>query len=482
LDQHVDGIQYISIRQYGMYFVLVADRNVSPSLSTELLVRIAQLIKDYCGVLSEESIRKNFVLVYELLDEIIDFGYPQTTSTDLLKSFVFDEPIQVTGSSSGSADTGPGDPNSGKATPGGASSLSLPGLGGGSGSAANAFNKVVTLISDTANGRLSNNNKTAASFAANKSVLSGGANQRDSKADEIFVDQLERLTVLFSGTGALLRAEVEGAIKVRSFLQGHPQLRLTLNDDLWIRGNATGAEAVSQFGGVRLDDAMFHSSVGFDAWDSERCLIFTPPDGEFTLMQYRVDAAPRSSSSSSSSSSVASYASPGSSIIGDMPFQVFSYIDIPPTGNSAGSGSSTLLLDLTIRVRAQLASSISATHIQVQCPLPRGTSTASCSVDSPTHQKAEYRPSEKAVVWDIKRLSGGQELALMVKLVVEGAASPNSVKREIGPISLKFDIPMYSCSNVQIKSLRITGKDAPPLRWIRTITQSDSYVARLPIV
>ena len=32
---------------------------------------IAGLCKDYCGVLNEESIRLNFVLVYELLDEVL---------------------------------------------------------------------------------------------------------------------------------------------------------------------------------------------------------------------------------------------------------------------------------------------------------------------------------------------------------------------------------------------------------------------------
>ena len=36
--------------------------------------RIANLIKDYTGRVSEESIRVNFVLIYELLDEVIDFG------------------------------------------------------------------------------------------------------------------------------------------------------------------------------------------------------------------------------------------------------------------------------------------------------------------------------------------------------------------------------------------------------------------------
>jgi len=31
-------------------------------------------VQDYCGVLTEDSLRKNFVLVYELLDEMVDFG------------------------------------------------------------------------------------------------------------------------------------------------------------------------------------------------------------------------------------------------------------------------------------------------------------------------------------------------------------------------------------------------------------------------
>jgi hypothetical protein len=45
--------------------------NISPSLLLELLQRIARVTKDYLGVLNEDSLRKNFILVYELLDEVI---------------------------------------------------------------------------------------------------------------------------------------------------------------------------------------------------------------------------------------------------------------------------------------------------------------------------------------------------------------------------------------------------------------------------
>lgn len=55
----------------GLLFVATTRNNLSPSLVLELLQRIARVIKDYLGVLSEESLRKNFVLVYELLDEVM---------------------------------------------------------------------------------------------------------------------------------------------------------------------------------------------------------------------------------------------------------------------------------------------------------------------------------------------------------------------------------------------------------------------------
>lgn len=55
----------------GLIFVATTRVNMSPSLVLELLQRIARVIKDYLGVLNEDSFRKNFVLVYELLDEVI---------------------------------------------------------------------------------------------------------------------------------------------------------------------------------------------------------------------------------------------------------------------------------------------------------------------------------------------------------------------------------------------------------------------------
>ena len=73
----VDGVHYLSVADGGVILLATTRVNASPSLILELLRRLAGVIRDCCGVLSEDAVRKNFVLVYELLDEVIDHGWPQ---------------------------------------------------------------------------------------------------------------------------------------------------------------------------------------------------------------------------------------------------------------------------------------------------------------------------------------------------------------------------------------------------------------------
>ena len=47
-------------------------------------------MRSYChGAFSEEVVKGNFVLVYELLDELLDYGYPQLTDPAVLKQLIF---------------------------------------------------------------------------------------------------------------------------------------------------------------------------------------------------------------------------------------------------------------------------------------------------------------------------------------------------------------------------------------------------------
>ena len=71
-------------------------------------------------------------------------------------------------------------------------------------------------------------------------------------------------------------------------------------------------------------------------------------------------------------------------------------------------------------------------------------------------------------------------MSIRVKITLDTPVT-SSHKREVGPISLGFEIPMYNVSNLQVRYLRIseTHKSYNPYRWVRYITQSSSYVCRL---
>jgi AP-4 complex subunit mu-1 len=68
---------------------------------------------------------------------------------------------------------------------------------------------------------------------------------------------------------------------------------------------------------------------------------------------------------------------------------------------------------------------------------------------------------------------------LIVKITLKTPTAAES-RKEIGPISMNFEIPMYNVSNLQVKYLKIasTTKNYNPYRWVRYVTQSSSYVCR----
>ncbi|BDA40565.1 AP-4 complex subunit mu-1 [Coccomyxa sp. Obi] len=238
---NVDGVSYLYVKDGGVFLVATTRENVSPSLVLELLKRIGGIIKDYCGLLSEEAVRKNFVLLYELLDEVIDYGYPQNSSSEALKEFVLNEPTMLKPSKS------KGD-------------AMFSGVGKGP-------TGVIKSILDTS--------------------------RTEGKArEEIFVDIVEKISCTFSSSGHVQTSQIDGAIQVKSYLTGNPAIAIALNDSLVIgRRETSGSVDYGGYGRgsdtVMLDDCNFHQSVSLDRFETERTLQLVPPDGEFAVMNYR---------------------------------------------------------------------------------------------------------------------------------------------------------------------------------------------------
>jgi AP-1 complex subunit mu len=55
------------------------------------LYKCVRVFCEYFQELEEESIRDNFVTVYELLDELMDFGFPQSTDSKILQEYITQE-------------------------------------------------------------------------------------------------------------------------------------------------------------------------------------------------------------------------------------------------------------------------------------------------------------------------------------------------------------------------------------------------------
>jgi len=70
------------------------------------LHKLVEILIEYFQSLEDESIRDNFVLIYELLDEIMDHGYPQTTETKILKEFIKTDAYKMKVNSSITVPTG----------------------------------------------------------------------------------------------------------------------------------------------------------------------------------------------------------------------------------------------------------------------------------------------------------------------------------------------------------------------------------------
>ncbi|XP_046862195.1 AP-3 complex subunit mu-1-like [Xenia sp. Carnegie-2017] len=83
------GFSYlISIFRHDLFFVSVVENEVPPLFVIEFLHRVVDLIKEYFSDCTETIIKENCVIVYELLEEMLDNGFPLATESNVLKELI----------------------------------------------------------------------------------------------------------------------------------------------------------------------------------------------------------------------------------------------------------------------------------------------------------------------------------------------------------------------------------------------------------
>ncbi|CAO3598474.1 unnamed protein product [Absidia cylindrospora] len=185
--------------------------------------------RSYFGKLDEEAVKNNFVLIYELLDEILDFGYPQNSETDTLKMYITTEGVKSERAEDSSR---------------------------------------ITIQATGA--------------------MSWRRSDIKYRKNEAFIDVIESVNLLMSNTGTLLRADVAGQILMRAYLSGTPECKFGLNDKLLLDKDVVNRTPTTRkTHAVEIDDCQFHQCVKLGRFDTDRTISFIPPDGEFELMRYR---------------------------------------------------------------------------------------------------------------------------------------------------------------------------------------------------
>ncbi|XP_006219376.2 AP-4 complex subunit mu-1 isoform X1 [Vicugna pacos] len=404
---HHGDRHFIHVRHSGLYLVATTSENISPFSLLELLSRLATLLGDYCGSLGEGTISRNVALVYELLDEVLDYGYVQTTSTEMLRNFIQTEAVV--------------------SKPFSLFDLSSVGLFGAE----------------------TQQSKVAPSSAASRPVLSSRSDQ--SQKNEVFLDVVERLSVLIASNGSLLKVDVQGEIRLKSFLPSGSEMRIGLTEEFCV-----GKSELRGYGpGIRVDEVSFHSSVHLDEFESHRILRLQPPQGELTVMRYQLS----------------------DDLPSPLPFRLF-----PSVQWDRGSGR----LQVYLKLRCDLPPKSQALNVRLHLPLPRGVVSLSQELSSP-EQKAEL--GEGALRWDLPRVQGGSQLSGLFQMDVPGLPGPpgqgsstSAPPLGLGPASLSFELPRHTCSGLQVRFLRLAFRpcgNANPHKWVRHLSHSDAYVIRI---
>ncbi|KAG6396938.1 hypothetical protein SASPL_143097 [Salvia splendens] len=234
--RQIGGCSFFYMRISNVYIVIVVSSNANVACAFKFVVEAVTLFKSYFGgSFDEDAIRNNFVLIYELLDEIMDFGYPQNLSPEILKLYITQEGVRSPFSSK-TAD---------KPVP-------------------NATLQVTGAVGWRREGLVY-------------------------KKNEVFLDIVESVNLLMSSKGSVLRCDVTGKILMKCFLSGMPDLKLGLNDKIGLEKESQLKSRPAKSGKtIELDDVTFHQCVNLTRFNSEKTVSFVPPDGEFELMKYRI--------------------------------------------------------------------------------------------------------------------------------------------------------------------------------------------------
>ncbi|KAL8597528.1 AP-3 complex subunit mu-1 [Nucella lapillus] len=78
----------INIYRNNLHFIAVVTTEVPPLFVLEFLHRVCDIFEDYFGDCNESTLKEHYVIVFELLDEMLDNGFPLAMEINVLKELI----------------------------------------------------------------------------------------------------------------------------------------------------------------------------------------------------------------------------------------------------------------------------------------------------------------------------------------------------------------------------------------------------------
>ncbi|GAY47328.1 hypothetical protein CUMW_103730 [Citrus unshiu] len=375
-----NGVTYMFIQHNNVYLMAASRQNCNAASILLFLHRVADVFKHYFEELEEESLRDNFVVVYELLDEIMDFGFPQFTEAKILSEFIKTD----------------------------------------------AYRMEVTQRPPM----------------AVTNAVSWRSEGIRYKKNEVFLDVVESVNILVNSNGQIVRSDVVGALKMRTYLRltpkvcaclfyqfalllmkcfisrsGMPECKLGLNDRVLLeaQGRSTKGKAID------LDDIKFHQCVRLARFENDRTISFIPPDGSFDLMTYRLST------------------------------QVKPLIWV----EAQIERHSRSRIEIMVKARSQFKERSTATNVEIELPVPADATNPNVRTSMGS---ARYAPENDALVWKIKSFPGNKEYMLRAEFSLPSITAEEAAPERKAPIRVKFEIPYFTVSGIQVRYLKIIEK------------------------
>merc|ERR1712232_437031 len=100
------------------------------------------------------------------------------------------------------------------------------------------------------------------------------------------------------------------------------------------------------------------------------------------------------------------------------------------------------------------------------------------NVTSISAGKAKFEPSQRAIIWRLRRFPGRQEYSILAD--VELAATVTEKQWVRPPINMTFEVPQFTSSGLRVRFLKVQEKsNYKPVKWIRYVTRAGAFQHRL---